>query len=69
MILSDAPNDIIERKSKTEVKWIQFEGRKRIRNTRKMTLFDDENTKVRTILIYEGDEIKNSAWILSKSQM
>ena len=37
MILFDDPNEIIERKSKTEGKWLQFESRKRMRTTRKMT--------------------------------
>ena len=68
MILSDAPNEIIEGKTKIERKWPQFEGRKCIRNTKKMTLFEDENTEMEIILIYEGNEIKIWAWILSKSQ-
>ena len=68
MILFDDPNEIIERKSKSEGKWLPFEGRKRIRITRKMTFSDDENTKLRIIFIYEGNGIKNRASILSKSQ-
>ena len=66
MILFDDPNEIIERKSKTEGKWLQLEGRRRMRNTRKMTLFDDESTKMIIIFIYEGYGVKNRAWILSK---
>ena len=68
MILSDALNQIIKRKSKPEWKWAQFQGKKRIRSTRKLTLFDDKNTKMRIIFIYEGNGIKNRAWILSKSR-
>ena len=66
MILFDDPNEIIERKSKTEGKWLQIEDKTRIRNTRKMTLFDDESTKMIIIFIYEGYGVKNRAWILSK---
>ena len=65
MILFDDPNEIIERKSKSEGKWLPFEGRKRIRITSRMTLFDDENTKLTIIFIYEGNGIKNRASILS----
>ena len=68
MILSDDPNEIIERKTKTKGKWPQFEAKKCMRNTRKTTLFDDENTKLEIILIYKGNKIKIRAWILSKSQ-
>ena len=68
MILSDAPNEIIEIKTKTKGKWPQFEAKKYIRNTKTTTLFDDENTKLEIIFIYEGNEIKIRAWILSKSQ-
>ena len=68
MVLFDDPNEIIERKSKTEGKWLQIEDKTRIRNTRKMTLFDDESTKMIIIFIYEGYEVKNSAWILSNSR-
>ena len=64
----DDPNEIIERKSKTEGKWLQIEDKTRIRNTRKMTLFDDESTKMIIIFIYEGYGVKNRAWILSKSR-
>ena len=68
MVLFDDPNEIIERKSKTEGKWLQIEDKTRIRNTRKMTLFDDESTKMIIIFIYEGYGVKNRAWILSKSR-
>ena len=62
MILFHDPNEIVERKSKTEGKWLQIEDRTRIRNTKKMTLFDDENTKLIIIFIYEGYGVKNRAW-------
>ena len=68
MILFDDPNEIIKRKSKSEGKWLPFEGRKRIRITRKMTLFDNENTKLTIIFIYEGNGIKNRASIFSTSR-
>ena len=58
MILFDDPNEIIERKSKTEGKWLQIEGRTRIRNTRKMTLFDDESTKMIIISFTKDMESK-----------
>ena len=67
MILSNAPNKFIKRNSKTEEKWAPLQGRKPIRNTRELTLCDDENQK-NIILIHEGNEMKNRAWILSKSQ-
>ena len=68
MILSDDQNETIERKTKTIGIWSEFEAKKCIRNTKKMTLFDDENTKMIVIFIYEGYEVKNSEWILSKSR-
>ena len=58
MILFDDPNEIIERKSKSEGKWLPFEGRKRIRITRRMTFFDDENTNLTIIGIYKGNGIR-----------
>ena len=66
MVLFDDPNEIIERKSKTEGKWLQIEDKTRIKNTRKMTFFDDESTKMIIIFIYEGYGVKNKEWILSK---
>ena len=57
MILLDAPNELIE-KSKPKGN-DPFEGGKRIRNTRKLTLSDDESTEMRIIFIYQRSEIKN----------
>ena len=44
MILSEVQNEIRERKSKSKGKWLEFERRKSIKNSRRMTFFDDENT-------------------------
>ena len=40
----------------------------KVRNTRKLTLFDDESTKMIIIFIYEGYGVKNITWILSNSR-
>ena len=63
MILSNDPNEIRDRKSKSKGKWLKFEERKSIKNPKKMTFFVDENTKLRIIWIYKGNGIKNRTWI------
>ena len=59
MILSEVQNEIRERKSKSQGKWLEFERRKSLKNSRRMTFFDDENTKLRIIWIYKGNGIRN----------
>ena len=59
MILSEVQNEIHERKSKSQRKWLEFERRKSIKKPRRMTFFDDENTKLRIIWIYNGNGIRN----------
>ena len=59
MILSDHPNEIRDRKSKSKGKSLEFEGRKSIKTPRKMTFFVDDNTKLRIIWIYKGNGIRN----------
>ena len=44
IILSEVPNEILERKSKFQGEWLEFEGRKSIKDTRRMNFFDDGNT-------------------------
>ena len=39
-------------------KWLEFEGRKSIKNPRRMTFFDDEKTNLRIIWIYKGNGIR-----------
>ena len=58
MILSEVPNEFREWKSKSQGKWLEFEGRKSIKNPRRMTFFDDEKTNLRIIWIYKGNGIR-----------
>ena len=58
MILSEVQNEIHERKSESQGKWFEFERRKSIKNSKRMTFFDDENTKLRIIWIYKGNGIR-----------
>ena len=41
--------------------YFQENEKKTIEITRKMTLFDDESTKMIIVFIYEGNGIKNTA--------